>query len=151
MNEERDFYDKEFIPVLKKYYKKYYPELLDTAKTFEEIENEKKLLSVPASISVKSSSILSHLYSPKNYRQVPDEWFNLAVQFDEDWFRRAGKVNTVRNKAAHVIKSDKIYSELGIKGKNEKTKFNTLRKFCIQQLSDLLDITIAKTKFKKFL
>ena len=36
MKEHRDFYDKHFTPILKLYYKKYYPELVKTVKTTEE-------------------------------------------------------------------------------------------------------------------
>lgn len=152
VKEHKDFFDEQFIPILKEYYKKYYPELVDTAKTFKQIEQEKKNY-IKRSFSLYATSQQIFSFSKASiptYRKVDDNWFNIAIQFDKQWFTDVRKINGVRNISAHNIKSEKIYKGIGINGKDEKKKLQKLKKFCIQQLSKILDIYIPKKKGKKF-
>lgn len=151
IKEHKDFYDKQLVPILRKYYKKYYPELTNTAKTFEQMEQEKKM---KFSIDVSSPSITtrrSFIFNQTNtltYREVDSGWFEIAQSFNKQWFVDARKINTSRNKSAHEIKSEVIYRSIEISGKDEEEKFKKLKEFCIQQLSTILDIHVPKRKRK---
>lgn len=62
-----------------------------------------------------------------NLRAVSNSWINIAKKLDSQWFDKVNKINKVRNQAAHTFDENKIYSELGINGKNKLLK---LKKFC---------------------
>jgi len=73
------------------------------------------------------------------YREVEDEWIKVAAGIDDDWIKKAKKLNKLRNNAAHVYSEDFIYKELGINGRN---KISQLKSFCKTLLKHLLDVTI---------
>lgn len=71
------------------------------------------------------------------YRNVDDDWFKAVEKLDDIWFEKAYKLNNVRNYAIHSFDENKIYKELGLKGKN---KFKRLKDYCIDSLKDLIGI-----------
>lgn len=154
-----DFYDKHFIPIVKLYYKKYYPELIKTAKTLEEIQDSlKENLKLPylaptaaSYVSMPAKKINCGIKEEKySYRSVSKEWLGIANNLIvNDFFKAAKKFNTTRNKAMHVIRIKETYQKLSINGKDNKEKFKKLKEKSIKLL-ELLDISIAKTKYKKF-
>ena len=84
------------------------------------------------------------------FRSVDDKWLDVANKLiKNNFFKTAGQFNAARNKALHVIKTDEMYKKVGINGKNEKIKFRQLKVKSINLLH-LLDISIPKTKYKKF-
>lgn len=150
IKEHRDFYDEHFIPIVKLYYKKYHPELVDMAKTCEEEEILMKESLTASKMPLTFNDYLKKLKEIPEYRNVSDDWLKIANNLiKNDFFKSFGKFNKARNKAMHVIKTEKMYQELGINGKDEKLKFKQLKKESIKLL-ELLDISIAKTKYKKF-
>lgn len=149
MKNDRNFYDKCFIPALKSYYQKYSPELVETAKTTKEQEDLLKINQKIFPFSSSSFSFDSYLKNFNNipeYRSVNDDWLNLANNLiKNNFFENSDQFN----KAMHVIKTERMYQEFGIIGKDEKIKFKQLKEKSIKLL-ELLDISIAKTKYKKF-
>lgn len=143
IQEQKDFYDKQFIPILRKYYKKYYPELVDTAKTFTAREREKERRIYALNVISQQNDIVDET-NIKTYREVDDVWFKLANRLETGWFNNVKKINKARNISAHNIKSESIYKAIGINGKDEEDKFKKTKNFCIQQLSEILDIHIRQ-------
>jgi hypothetical protein len=70
---------------------------------------------------------------------VEDDWIKIVAGIDDDWIKKAKKLNRLRNNAAHVYSEDFIYKELGINGRN---KISQLKSFCKTLLKHLLDVTI---------
>ena len=71
------------------------------------------------------------------YRNVDEHWFKEVSKLDEGWFVAIKKINKVRNFAAHSFDENRIYTPLGIKGKNKLPK---LKKYCKDTLSELISI-----------
>jgi len=71
------------------------------------------------------------------FRNVDESWLKAVEKLDADWFKKADKLNKVRNFAIHSFDVKRVYIELGINGKNQLAG---LRKYCIQSLMDLLGI-----------
>ncbi|MEK7089091.1 MAG: hypothetical protein AAB913_03095 [Patescibacteria group bacterium] len=150
MKEHRDFYDKHFTPILKLYYKKYYPELVKTVKTTEEeaelLKENLRIFTPPPTFS----AYLENFKDTPEYRSVSNNWLKIADNLvKSNFFKYSDQFNKARNRAMHVIKTEKMYQEFGINGKDEKIKFKQLKEKSINLLK-LLDISIAKTKYKKF-
>jgi hypothetical protein len=142
IKQQPDFYNKHFIPLVKDYYKKYYPHLLNTAKNLEQMRNPScKLLDVGTSHTLHKKEL--------HYQTVNGSWLNIAKKFDNKWFENVRKINKARNMAAHEINSNKFFSEFGINGSNEIIKLKKLKDFCIAQLSQSLDMNIPKRKKRK--
>lgn len=59
-------------------------------------------------------------------------WIDCCKNIDDDWFKEVKRLNTTRNKAAHLFNSENIYSSFGINGDN---KFELLKK----KITKLLD------------
>jgi len=78
-----------------------------------------------------------------NFRQVSDMWINTVNHFDDKWFKKIRRINTVRNKAAHSDDVQDIFDELGIRGKNKTVN---LRKICFDILNQVLNIQISPKK-----
>lgn len=110
LKNHKEFYKKQFLPIVEEYYKKYYPELLDEV-----------------------------AYKNENFRAVSDEWMKIALIFNDNWFKKAMKINETRNLAAHSFDSKKIYFGLGINGRDKLSK---TKSFCKDQLMSLLDIKL---------
>ena len=53
----------------------------------------------------------------------------LLKNIDDEWFKRARKLNKIRNFAAHSFDENKIYGELGLNGKNRLT---SAREYCLE-------------------
>lgn len=105
--------DKDFLNKLfeyeEKFYKKFHPE-------------------------IKTTDILKP--DDPNLRAVSNDWLKIVQKLDSNWFDNVNKINKIRNQAAHSFDENKIYSELGINGKN---KISKLKKFC----NDTLFVTIG--------
>lgn len=140
--ERPDLYDNHFVIIQKEYYKKHHPKLLKYAKTLQNRKKEKFS-------SINSTCIKLHK-SRTPFREVNQGWIKMAQKLDEDWFKDVEKINDIRNSAAHMINTDFIYRVIGINGKDEKEKFKNLKIYCIEKLSKLLDMSIAKRKYKKY-
>ena len=153
IKEHKDFYDKQFIPVLREYYKKYYPNLVDTAKTLGQLEQEKEKCTkyLFSSNVVSRRNPIFDKMGVSMYREVDDIWFNFANLFSNQWFNDVRKINNLRNISPHNIKSEVIYKSLEIDGEDEKEKLKKTKEFCIQQLLKILDIYIPRKKCKKLI
>ena len=132
----QNFYNKQFIPLVEKYYQKYYPELLKKNE-IKKVNKSQYNINSTNTFMVGSDINITKQY--EDYRSVSDEWSKTALMLDDNWFKKAQKINNTRNFAAHSFDSEKIFEELGIKGKN---KLAETKKFCINNLSILLDIEI---------
>lgn len=69
------------------------------------------------------------------YRQVDPNWIFVVSKIDENWYAIANRINTARNKAAHLFDDEPMYDALGLKGKD---KIIQVRKFCIKALNQLI-------------
>lgn len=78
--------------------------------------------------------VLPYRENPK-FRQVDDHWLTLATNLNPEWFKKASKLNDIRNQAAHKHNTDFIYKELGINGSK---KIEELRKECLNILNLLI-------------
>lgn len=136
INHHEDFYNNHLVPVINEYYKKYYPEINGLEKLDKETKPSLALLSPPLSIK------------KKEYRSVNKQWLDYATKLDENWFKKAEKINKARNNAAHFFESNKIYKEFGICSPNEEKNLKELKQICIEQISTLLNLAISKRKFK---
>lgn len=136
--EHKDFYDKQFIPIVENYYEKYHPELVGTSKKIGQ-EDKSHVTNINTSVS------MSKIIENQEYRQANETWLKSAiVLLNNDFFKKAEKINSLRNTAVHNLDSNYIYQKLGILGKNEEAKFAKLKKFCVDQLAELLDIYVPK-------
>jgi len=72
-----------------------------------------------------------------DYRFVKKDWIDVAEQIDDNWQKKAKRINTVRNYAAHSYSDKKIASKLGYHGDSIITQ---TRKHCLNMFDDLLGI-----------
>nr|RPI19467.1 MAG: hypothetical protein EHM58_01270 [Ignavibacteriota bacterium] len=144
LRHQKDFYDKQFKPIVEEYYRKYHPHLANSTKTFP--EKATSYLDLATATNIASNL---KVQEPIQYRAVSEAWLETAGKLDATWFTNVRKINAVRNLAAHEIHSEKLYDKLGIHGSDEKVKLQKLKRFCITQLSQCLNITIAKRKKRK--
>lgn len=86
----------------------------------------------------KKHNLESHEVYNRNdneFQNVNENWIKSIQKLDDKWFKHAEKINKIRNKAAHSIDEESIYIDAGINGKD---KFNKLKKYCIESLSNLI-------------
>ncbi|NDK57369.1 hypothetical protein [Pontibacter fetidus] len=53
---------------------------------------------------------------------VSRRWYDTCQNIDANWFKSIRKLNKTRNRAAHVVDAEKIYSSFGINGANKLIK-----------------------------
>lgn len=70
-----------------------------------------------------------------NYEIVSKTWIRMCEKMDKSWFKKVAKINTCRNKAAHIYEDSALYSVLGISGDN---KISILK----GQMNDLIRNTL---------
>ncbi len=124
-----DCFDK-LLELEQAYYKKYHPELVREEKSL--------LLTDPSSINNARET----LNLPRiEYRSVSDSWFGVIAIIDAEWFKKARKLNDIRNFAAHRFDANDIYQKMGINGAN---KLELLRSFCLKELEVLFTVSEIK-------
>jgi hypothetical protein len=101
-----------------KYYKKYHSECV----------------SKPNSIFIPNPEY-DLLNKKINYRSVDEVWLKSAEKITDNWIKKAIKINSARNFAAHDYNHETIYKELGIKGGK---KLFLLKSFCKETLNETL-------------
>lgn len=69
--------------------------------------------------------------------RLPREWLDVLSNLDEDWFKRAEKLNKARNKAAHSHDPSAITKIFGIAGPRTVDR---VRDECLELLNKLLGI-----------
>jgi hypothetical protein len=77
----------------------------------------------------------------KYYRAVSKAWLNSVSRIDEEWFKKAEKLNKARNAAAHSVSSERIYTIFGIAG---PWNLDLLREMCIGILAGLAGLKQEK-------
>lgn len=119
--EHRDFLDR-LMELEYAFYKSRYPQLAKTVS-----------LSNPVYVGFGESSVFDT--GPKTkYVRVPDGWLTATESIDEDWAKRACRLNRARNKAAHSHDEQAIAEALGIAGANSLQR---VREECVQVLTEL--------------
>jgi len=100
----------------------------------------KRFIQHEAAYYRKNNISLAYDYSylrNNKFRNVDESWLQAVIKLDTDWFKKADKLNKVRNFAIHSFDVKRVYTELGINGKNQLAE---LRIYCIQSLIDLLGV-----------
>lgn len=72
-----------------------------------------------------------------NFQNVDTFWLNSVKMLDSNWFKDANKINKVRNKAAHSIIEEDIFTMLGMKGEK---KLDALKHYCNHSLKKLIGL-----------
>ena len=75
--------------------------------------------------------------SKKTPCRVPSDWLDIVCRIDRDWYSRAERLNTARNKAVHLSDSSATPKVFGIKGKSADI---LVRQECLKLLKRLLDV-----------
>ena len=73
----------------------------------------------------------------RNYRRVSDRWLEAVRQIDEEWLRRADRINSARNRAAHSHDEARIARQLGFNGPNV---LQQVKQSCLELIEQLLGI-----------
>lgn len=119
--EHRDFVDR-FMELEHTFYESKYPHLAKAVN-----------LSNPVYVGFGESSIFDRGPKTKHAR-VPAGWLEATESVDEDWLKRARRLNKARNMAAHSHDENAIAEALGITGPNTLRR---VRYECVQILTDL--------------
>lgn len=65
-------------------------------------------------------------------------WIETCQNIDDEWFKNIRKLNSVRNKAAHIFKQDIIYESFGINGTDK-----------LQKLKNEIELIVNKSFYFK--
>lgn len=129
----------EFWSYIKKKHQKLYQDI-------KQVTKEYRLEKTPELKEYKSGEgvAFAFLETPKHeVEKMNLDWRRLANKFDNEWIKKACRLNEARNKAAHSHDARKICSKLGIRGKNS---LKLTRTECKQLLNVLLAVrTDAKS------
>jgi hypothetical protein len=126
--EHRDFVDR-FMELERAFYKSKYPQLA-----------EQVTLTNPVYVGFGESSIFDRGPKTKHAR-VPSEWLEATESVDQDWLKRARRLNRARNMAAHSHDGNAIAEALGITGPNTLQR---VRDECVQIVTDLWGFRVDK-------
>lgn len=109
ISQDKEFLDK-LIRYEQQYYAEHHPEVLGT-----------------------------YLYEPDNisYRNVADGWLSIVGRLDSEWFVFAGQINQARNKAAHYLDNESLYSTLALSGPD---RIVLLKDKCLLFLNKLISV-----------
>ena len=72
----------------------------------------------------------------KFYRKN-DLWVQTMQSIDDDWFKKAKRINKIRNSAAHSFDPENIYRKFGYNGVN---RFEQAKTECIDLIKSMLKI-----------
>lgn len=113
MVEEDNKLFQDFLEFLNRYYLKFHPELM-------EYRNEQKLIQ-----------------KEEKKFQANSAWLDTYEIINEDWIKKARKINKARNSAAHSHDQNKILKQLGINGSNA---FVLAKDECLKLIERLLGV-----------
>jgi hypothetical protein len=112
----------------------------DISNRLEEIEKEYFIKQHPELIEQIEQGYQFY-YTPKEkgIERLPNEWFEVVNDLEDDWFKSASKLNTARNIAAHSHNPSNITKAFGKAGPK---KVDMVRSECLDLLVKLLGITL---------
>lgn len=122
MKEHRQTFD-ELIEAEREYYRKFFPSLLPHENDGTE------------AISLSPVKVTSH-----SYRRLSDDWLEAVADIDEEWSKKASKLNAARNLAAHSHDVPKIVARMGYSGENANQH---VKNHCLELLEQMIGI-VAK-------
>jgi hypothetical protein len=117
--EHKEFFDK-LLEVEKEYYQKYFPALIPKEADIYTVVSEPKIVPVN-----------------NNYRRLSDGWLKSVAKIDDDWGKKAAKLNGARNLAAHSYDERKIAGRLGYTGEHA---LEHVKKHCLELLEQMIGI-----------
>ena len=96
----KDFLEK-FGEIKNQYYQKYYPHLYSNRKN-------------TSSVFLPDATRVFDAFDSREYRFIDEKWLEVTNKLDEEWFKKAKKINEVRNYAAHSFDPKSICVKLGL-------------------------------------
>lgn len=111
----------QFRDVEQQYYQKYYPGL-----------------AIPANATIAHTTVTGVNSNNQKYRRISEAWLQVTSRIDDDWGKKALKLDLARNFAAHSYDAKKISERMGYAGENVEKH---IRSECLSLIEQLFGIT----------